>query len=194
MVDYIHLMARDPEPTKRRLLDAARDEFAALGLAGARVDAIAAAAGCNKQLIYQHFGSKDGLFDAVFTQMVEGFVDNVPITPHDLSDYAGRLFDYYQAHPKLLPLATWYRLEREIASGLSEASRRAGSNKVVAIQAAQDAGRVSTKFTAGELLAMVVALSQVGSPISPESLAGVTQSETMRAMIVKAVAALTAPE
>lgn len=56
---------RDPEWTKARLLEAARDEFAAKGLSGARVNAIAAAAGVNKQLLYYYFDDKDGLYAAV---------------------------------------------------------------------------------------------------------------------------------
>jgi AcrR family transcriptional regulator len=44
--------ARDSAATKERLLAAATDEFAAHGIAGARVDRIAAAARANKQLIY----------------------------------------------------------------------------------------------------------------------------------------------
>ncbi|HEY3483203.1 MAG TPA: TetR family transcriptional regulator, partial [Streptomyces sp.] len=50
---------RDAAETKRRLLAAATEEFAERGIAGARVDRIAAAAGCNKAMIYSYFGSKD---------------------------------------------------------------------------------------------------------------------------------------
>lgn len=56
---------RDPEWTKGRLLDAARDEFADKGLSGARVNTIAAEAGVNKQLLYYYFGDKDGLYSEV---------------------------------------------------------------------------------------------------------------------------------
>ena len=42
---------RDAERSRAALLDAAQIEFADHGLAGARVDAIAARAGLNKQLI-----------------------------------------------------------------------------------------------------------------------------------------------
>ena len=40
-------------------------EFAAKGLAGARVDAIARAARSNKQLVYYYFGSKIGLYNEI---------------------------------------------------------------------------------------------------------------------------------
>ncbi len=56
---------RDPERTKRALLDAALAEFAEKGLAGARVDQIATRAGVNKQLISYHFGAKEGLHRAL---------------------------------------------------------------------------------------------------------------------------------
>ena len=48
--------------TRQRILDAALVEFAANGLAGARVDEIAARAGANKRMLYAHFGSKEELW------------------------------------------------------------------------------------------------------------------------------------
>ena len=50
------------EATRQRLLDAALVEFSAKGLAGARVDEIAARAGANKRMLYAHFGSKEELW------------------------------------------------------------------------------------------------------------------------------------
>jgi AcrR family transcriptional regulator len=48
--------------TRQRILDAALAEFAAKGLAGARVDEIASRAGANKRMLYAHFGSKEELW------------------------------------------------------------------------------------------------------------------------------------
>ena len=48
--------------TRARILDAALAEFAEKGLAGARVDEIAARAGANKRMLYAHFGSKEALW------------------------------------------------------------------------------------------------------------------------------------
>jgi TetR/AcrR family transcriptional regulator len=50
--------------TRGRILDAALSEFAANGLAGARTEQIAAAAGVNKALIYYYFESKEKLYSA----------------------------------------------------------------------------------------------------------------------------------
>jgi AcrR family transcriptional regulator len=46
--------------TKKRLLAAAKEEFAAYGLAGARDDRVAATARATKAQIYHYFGSKEG--------------------------------------------------------------------------------------------------------------------------------------
>src|ERR1700722_20666734 len=105
-------MARDADRTRRRLLAAATEEFAALGIAGARIDRIAAAAGCNKALIYAYFGNKDHLFEASFAAHVAGFLDQVPFDVADLPGYAGRVFDYFEDDPAALRLSIWYRLPR----------------------------------------------------------------------------------
>jgi TetR/AcrR family transcriptional regulator len=56
---------RDAARTRRRILDAARREFAARGLAGARIEDIAKRAKLQKQLIYHYFDTKEALFDEV---------------------------------------------------------------------------------------------------------------------------------
>src|SRR5438552_7029570 len=62
---------RDPVATRKKLLTAARREFAKSGLAGARVDEIAGRAGVNKQLVYHYFGDKDALYLAVLEWVYE---------------------------------------------------------------------------------------------------------------------------
>lgn len=59
---------RDADDTKRRLLAAAKSEFARKGLGGARVDEIAEKANANKRMLYHYFGSKDDLFQLVVEQ------------------------------------------------------------------------------------------------------------------------------
>jgi TetR/AcrR family transcriptional regulator len=56
---------RDAEATKERILTAALAEFSEKGIAGARVDAIAARARVNKRMLYYYFGSKDELFQEI---------------------------------------------------------------------------------------------------------------------------------
>jgi AcrR family transcriptional regulator len=59
---------RDPERTKRKILDAAKVEFGANGFAATRVSDIADRAGVNKQLISYYFGGKEGLYQELARQ------------------------------------------------------------------------------------------------------------------------------
>jgi len=53
------------------ILAAARREFATAGYAGARIERIAAAAAVNKQLLFHYFESKEGLFTAALSAILE---------------------------------------------------------------------------------------------------------------------------
>jgi len=146
------------EATKARILAAATAEFSAYGIAGARVDRVAAAAEANKNLIYVYFSSKDQLFDAVFDAHVVRVLDEVPFTADDLPGYAGELFDFYRAHPDLLRLATWHRLERgalEVLPTVAESYR----SKVDAIAKAQADGVVASASPPAVVLSLVLALA-----------------------------------
>ena len=103
-------MGYDSKATKERILAAATTEFAAHGVAGARVDRIAAAAEANKRAIYDYFGDKKTLFQAVVERMLSRCVEAVPMAG-DLTDYARRLFDYHTANPEALRLLMWEALE-----------------------------------------------------------------------------------
>jgi AcrR family transcriptional regulator len=79
---------RDPEGMRIRIIEAAKQEFAAHGLAGARVDRIAANAGANKRMLYYHVGNKEDLYLAVLEGAYEkirseerGLDPNISIRP-----------------------------------------------------------------------------------------------------------------
>lgn len=58
----------DPERTMANIMDVAMSEFAEKGLAGARIDDIAAATNTSKRMIYYYFKSKEGLYTAVLEE------------------------------------------------------------------------------------------------------------------------------
>ena len=66
----VHASGRtnDPARTMTEIIEVATHEFADKGLAGARIDAIAAATRTSKRMIYYYFGSKDGLYLAVLEE------------------------------------------------------------------------------------------------------------------------------
>lgn len=149
--------ARDSGATKERLLEAATGEFAAHGIAGARVDRIAAGAKANKQLIYAYFGSKEQLFDAVLDRNCEPLVQEVPFDPDDLPGYVGRLFDYVVEHPEVVRLVLWAGLERPTVVAAFEAESYGA--KLKALTEAQRDGRVDASFAPADLLALLIGLT-----------------------------------
>lgn len=165
------------ERSRQRLLDAATAEFAAFGIAGARVDRIAAAAGVNKAQMYGWFGSKDGLFDAVFARHLDAIVDAVPFTADDLPGYAIALYDSYLTDPELVRLAGWSRLERVPAGELLAAHPGHADDKHAAIARAQDEGRILGGIRPAELYALVIALAGTWSPVSATFTASAQDAE-----------------
>lgn len=56
---------------RRQLLDVGRTTFAERGLDGTSMEEIAARAGVSKPVVYEHFGTKDGLYRAVVAEEME---------------------------------------------------------------------------------------------------------------------------
>ncbi|PBD02089.1 TetR family transcriptional regulator [Streptomyces sp. Ag82_O1-15] len=150
-------MPRDSSATKARLLDAAFTEFATYGIAGARVDRIAEAAGANKRLIYAYFGNKEQLFDEVLQRAMTAGAESVPFDVEDLPGYAGAIFDHLVARPDLMRLRLWKLLERPSATGLEpDAFRR----KATEVADAQQRGELAQGMEPADLLTMVLAAAQ----------------------------------
>jgi AcrR family transcriptional regulator len=184
---------RDAEATRQRLIDAARAEFAEYGIAGARVDRIAANAEANKAQIYHYFGSKEELFDAVWEALVNQVVNEAPIDVSDLSGYAVRLADGLAEHPEMARLITWQRLERSDDPPLPF-SVQSTQDKVDAIARAQSEGIVSDRFKPAILLMLIISLSGVWAMSNPDVLAvvRVRGKEERRRAVRDAAAALLA--
>ncbi|MEK8170127.1 TetR family transcriptional regulator [Streptomyces sp. M19] len=192
---------RDAEATKARLLKAATDEFAAHGIAGARVDRIGMAAKANKALIYAYFGNKDQLFDAVMHAHVSRLIEEVPFDPDDVPGFAGRLFDFLLDHPYQLRLATWHRLERA-GSGPESAGLHASVRRAYATSGSEGSARVARSgpggrrgFAPEDLLTFTLALVSAWMPDSPYAPAGWDRERagSRRAAVVEAVSRLAAP-
>jgi AcrR family transcriptional regulator len=179
---------RDAAATRRRILDAATAEFAALGLAGARTARIAERAGANQRMIYAYFGNKDGLFDAVLEHNVLLVQTAVPLDVEDLPGYAVRVFDFYRANPHLVRLELWQTLERPGSMRSLPLIESALAGKVEAIERAQAAGLVSAVLPAARLLDQILTLAH-GHPMDAGDAASWTDGQ--RRTLAAGVAALT---
>ncbi|MGV9289810.1 TetR family transcriptional regulator [Streptomyces sp. NPDC003719] len=154
------MAARDPEATKARIFEAAVAEFARHGIAGARIDRIAAEAKANKQLIYAYYGSKGELFASVLEKKMLDLAISVPVDPDDIEGWIDRLLDYHAAHPELLRLLFWEGMEYGAAELPHEAERQAHyARKVAAVRDGQERGVITDVIPAPDLLFLLVALA-----------------------------------
>ncbi len=88
----------EPEKTRAAILKAALHEFSAEGVAGARTDAIAKAAGVNKALLYYYFEDKEALYGAVIDSVFSGLRDRVLEVLSVDAPPRERLLAYVEAH------------------------------------------------------------------------------------------------
>jgi AcrR family transcriptional regulator len=78
---------------EQQIVRLAIDEFASAGYAGASMAVIAARAGISKPLIYQYFGSKDGLYLACLHDVAGGLLDRLETAEHQVDDtVASRIY------------------------------------------------------------------------------------------------------
>src|SRR5271168_4771164 len=101
-----------PEESRAAILQAAAKEFGEHGIAGARTDAIARAAGVNKALLYYYFKDKETLYGAVLDDAFSGMKAKVfrvldsELPPREkIMAYVGAYFDFIasnQIYPKLM--------------------------------------------------------------------------------------------
>ncbi|GAA1628128.1 TetR/AcrR family transcriptional regulator [Kribbella alba] len=98
---------RDRAAREREILDAAERIFGDRGYQGTSMDDIAAQVGVSKPLIYQYYGSKDGLFLACLSRLRAQLLDAVSdavLTAADAEQamYAGFVawFEFLDEHPR----------------------------------------------------------------------------------------------
>jgi AcrR family transcriptional regulator len=111
--------ARDPDATRKRILAAARNEFARHGLGGARVDRIAEQADTNKRMLYHYFGNKEDLYQHTLEDAYATFraaeaelhIENDdPVTA--IERLVRFTWEYYLDHPEFLSLVNTENLHK----------------------------------------------------------------------------------
>lgn len=100
---------RDAEATREAILKVATEEYARVGLHGARVEEIASRTSTSKHMIYYYFGSKEGLYSAVLDKAYADFrrtetaVDYEALSPSEaLETLIGLSFDSHLANPHVI--------------------------------------------------------------------------------------------
>ncbi len=119
--------AHDAQGAREAILNAAEQVFAEHGFDGARVDAIAAAAGYNKSLIFQYFHDKLGLYSEVIRRadreanalqaqtLMGWFKGKDAYTPENVRNalraFLNSYFDYLLEHPRFTRILLWEMAE-----------------------------------------------------------------------------------
>ena len=147
---------RDAEATRARILAAAKAEFAANGLGGARVDVIAERAQANKRMIYHYFGNKEDLFQVVLETAYLEFrqaetaleLDHLP--PRDALERLVRFtWRYYLDNPEFITLVNSENLHTARHRARSEAVGIANRDFVLRTQRLLDRGVAAGVFRPG---------------------------------------------
>ncbi len=151
---------RDPKRTKLRILEAALEEFAAKGFAGARVDAIARNATINKRMLYHYFGGKEGLFqEVVRRKMEQRRVWNLA-TPDDPVESLPYWFELASRDRNWVRLLEWEALQFTGRKVIDETRRaKSASEAVGRIARKQKLGHLARDPDAANLLLGMIALS-----------------------------------
>jgi AcrR family transcriptional regulator len=144
---------RNPEATRNRIRAAAKAEFATKGMGGARVDAIAAKARANKQLMYHYFGNKEDLFRVVLEEAYADFRTAEADLELDRLDPVAAMiklvtftWEYYLANPEFLTLVTSENLHKARHIKNSERMREMSRLFVQRMQKLLDRGAAEMLF------------------------------------------------
>lgn len=150
------MKVRDADETKRRLLHAAKAEFAKNGLGGARVDEISDRAKANKRMLYHYFGSKDELFQTVLEQAyldirnAEQKLQLDSLEPKQALETLVRFtWNYYIKNPEFITLVNSENLHRARHLKKSEAIKVVSRRFVNMVAKILDRGAEAGIFRSG---------------------------------------------
>jgi len=121
MITKSLIKTRNADATKKRILKAAKKEFANNGLAGARVDIISERAGSNKRMLYHYFGNKETLFQTILElayldiRTAEQNLKLDHLSPTDaLKSLVEFTWNYYIKNPEFLSLINTENLHKGV--------------------------------------------------------------------------------
>ena len=158
MNELVHSPRRtnDPARTMAEILAVANTEFANKGLAGARIDEIAAATRTSKRMIYYYFGSKEGLYIAVLEDAYRRMRSiEAELHLQDLSPAAAlrRLveftFDHHANNQDYIRLVMTENMERGAYLAQSKTIQELNVPAIQAIRHLYDRGVAQGVFRAG---------------------------------------------
>jgi TetR/AcrR family transcriptional regulator len=152
---------RDAQATRLEILDAAETLFASSGFGSTSLAQIAQRSGTHKSLILHHFGSKNGLWQAVKERRFASFVEEQSTLFHrgrvslaELRSVAAAYFRLLRDDPVLVQLLTRAELEQDISCSQYDEKRLAPF--VARMRDAQQAGILRRDVPPSHLLLILI--------------------------------------
>ena len=146
----------EAEQTRLNILEVAAEEFAAKGLAGARVDEIAEKTNSSKRMIYYYFGGKEQLYRAVLEQAygrirAREAAANFEALPADeaLRQHVGHTFDYHAKHPEFVRLVMNENIHLGAHIGAVPGLKERNRSVIASLQTIIDKGVDEGRFRKG---------------------------------------------
>ncbi len=158
MNELVHSPRRtnDPARTMAEILAVATTEFANKGLAGARIDEIAAATRTSKRMIYYYFANKEGLYIAVLEdayrrmRSIEADLHLQDLKPEAaLRRLVEFTFDHHANNPDYIRLVMTENMERGAYLAQSKTIQELNVPAIQAIRHLYDRGVAQGVFRAG---------------------------------------------
>src|SRR5688572_28363211 len=144
---------------RKRIVEAAAEEFAKSGFTGARIENVAREAGCNRALVYFYFKDKAGLFQAALDAGAEERTKQMAAQPQSLAEALTYWFRRNLADPRRLRLVMQEALSPETLP--SQPSGRAAylEQHLAAVKAFQARGLLRGDVEPRHLLTAILALT-----------------------------------
>ena len=175
------------DPTRQKIIDAARQLFVRQGFSGTAIGKIAKLANINHSLIFHHFTNKEGLWLAVKQHIVDEAAKKSPTLPdtnrsfHDfLHTLLTCMINFYRDHPDIVYLINWQRLEASQNHGFYIKNTKEASKWISAFQHYQQQGDISRDL---DLAFIITMLSSIVSSASMDPYESISNDKSQAAYI-----------
>jgi AcrR family transcriptional regulator len=184
----------DPDRTRAALLDSATGILYERGLDGVGVAELCRAVGASKETLYRHFGSKDGLVEAVLAARSDRVVDWLTETVESAGpDPAAQLSALFDA------LGGWYAepgfrgcaivnaaTQRHVPPARTAADRHLGRYRALLVDIAQRAGVSEPALLGRQLLILLEGATVVADHHDPDGRAAEDAKQAALALLDRA--------
>ncbi|SRR5579885_1480333 len=153
------------DPTRAKIIKAARKLFVEFGFAGTSIGKIASKAKINHSLVFHHFGSKEGLWKAVKQNIVEESNKLSPTLPElnqSFPDFLKKLITqnitFYRNNPDIVRMINWQRLDHKNKNEIGVTLSTESQAWLAALKHYQDSGDIDSHLKLEFVLTYILSI------------------------------------